>query len=129
MREILFRGKRLCNNKWMFGSLLCFENGNRFICCNNDGSHNHYKVDPESVGQYTGVKDIHGEKVFEHDLVKYQGFGSISESREIIMRIVFVDGEFLMQPVEKYAFESWPIRVSGERMEVIGNVYDKPVMF
>ena len=59
MREILFRGKRLCNSKMMFGSLFCCDDGDCYIVT-GDVHHSHYKVDPETVGQFTGLSDKNG---------------------------------------------------------------------
>lgn len=63
-REILFKGKRVDNGEWVYGDLLksyrlYVYDGKRFC-----------EVIPETIGQFTGLTDSEGERIFEDDIIK-----------------------------------------------------------
>ena len=137
MREILFRGKRCDNGEWVQGfyvradhhwhkngihkdwiALGASANGGWFAL------HNKYAVKAETVGQFTGLTDKNGKKIFEGDVVLYPWNDQDKPER---FTIKFKDGQFVASPV-KETEDYWDFMVGGysKEMEVIGNIHDNP---
>ena len=124
MREIIFRGKTSDANKWIEGYLFVSQEGGHYIVdTNNDGDNGIpvrlILVNPETVGQYTGLTDENGKKIFEGDIVKiYDGLGRCEGIGKIQWNELFLawhTGEC------KSMFGNYIASY-----EIIGNIYDNP---
>ena len=109
MREILFRGKRKKGDKrWVEGDLLHGYSG--FGITNRYYAGSSFEVVPETVGQYTGLTDKNGTRIFEGDIVKI--------SNDEIFEVKYEDGGF----TAGLFLGDWDYG----HVEVIGNIYDNP---
>ena len=133
MREILFRGKgdkKYNDGMWYFGVPIRCDDGDWQICTNNSKR----VVIPETIGQYTGVTDKNGERIFEGDIVKYKEackFGDNDEMEEaeeqyLCTNIVeFKNGRFFPLP-QRCDCEDYFFSYGSYDFEVIGNIHDNP---
>lgn len=124
MREMLFRGKRIDTGEWVYGDLIHRKiRGENIcvICVIADGFDGYigYEIDPSTVGQYTGLSDMCGKKIFEGDIVKRFWFGKIC-----IYQIDYDNGlaSFIGQADVKFTTFDYDSR----EFEIIGNIYDNP---
>lgn len=141
MRDILFRGKpnerfkdflllrkEYNEEGFVHGSLVLAEENRAYICiggyCSNrsivnNGRTTMVEVIPETVGQYTGLKDKNGKKIFEGDIVK---------TVEGPFKVVCEHGAFWLY--DELLLSNDHLDFLGsyktETIEVIGNVYDNP---
>ena len=68
-REIKFRGKRLSTREWVYGSLIQWKDGTMTIITENKEDHSEFYVNPDTVGQYTGLQDRNGKEIYEWDIL------------------------------------------------------------
>ena len=119
-REILFRGKSLLTGEWIeSGSLRQWDNGCVGLV---HPARRTEKVDPSTVGQYTGLKDRNGKRIFEGDIVRCR-----SRIDNADMVVIFEKGEFrlvLCEDYKEYETDGGFYRISCFEKEIIGNIHD-----
>ena len=148
MREILFRGKRVDNDEWVYGFLTCMNYIDVFtqkVCYDGEEelkycTVEHCQVDAHTVGQYTGLTDKNGKMIFEGDIcrVAYLGRRCDSNGRHypfenvMIEEVVLEKGAFCFKTTIEYITIYRPIgfdihgKPRTKYYEVIGDIHDNP---
>lgn len=121
MREILFRGKRRDNGDWVEGYVIKWDNGTTTI---DDGTLEtpSYVVEPATVGQYTGLLDKNGKRIFEGDILQCAMF-EYSKNRAAVMAERYNCGCCHLV----YGFSTCSDDVDiGRKSKIVGNIHDNP---
>ena len=122
IREVIFRGKRTDNGEWVKGYLYITHIGSHEI-----GSYDAeinierltFDVIPETVGQYTGLTDKNGVRIFEGDIV------SLVKHDGLIYKVVYVPCRYEL--VNSKGVNCFVLDIyKSENIEVIGNIHDNP---
>ena len=121
-REILFRGYSNDIQKWVYGSYLNDPTSGVPVIIREDGFDNRIKVNPETIGQFSGINDIEGNKIFEGDIIKipddWDTYGWYADGE---FEIIFSHGGFRLKPTNKNAKGGY--LEHDKEFSVIGTIY------
>lgn len=124
MREILFRAKRIDNGEWVEGYPVIYPSGKVEIfkeCGEPPDILLRCNIDPETICQYTGLKDKNDNRIWENDIVKIEnsmdeGIGNV----EFYDGMWYVDGEPSNSLYDIIEYDD------DAGVEIIGNIFDNP---
>lgn len=130
MREIKFRGKRLDNGEWLYGNLVelrnpfnpndapaCFIMPKEVNIAAPDSIAEQEVVDPDTIGQFTGLLDKHGKEIYEGDLVDFDNY---LQGRS---HIEFSSGCFRVESRNYTTTLTYHVSL---HTHIIGNIHDNP---
>lgn len=122
MVTIKFRGKRLDNKKWEYGDLMHDNRGGCYVIpIDAEALYREYKVAPDTVGQFSTLKDKNGKEIYAGDILK------AGEEKDLL-EVRFVRGVFAFLWNGDLDNEFPCNAPTHEWAEVVGNIHDNPEM-
>ena len=136
-REIIFRGKSIGTGEWLYGHLFNYgltapSNVPCISVCvptSWEEAYSLYAVHPDTIGQYTGLKDKDENKIFEGDILEYIGKRKDNMNKVYRRKVVFHEGMFalLSKELPAYSALNYHCMEDGRSAwSVIGNIHDNP---
>ena len=125
MRTIKFRGKSILTDEWLYGDLVHSADKKRTaILVNDKDSYDECEVDSETIGQFTGLYDANGKRIYEGDIVKWK-----ADNR--LYAVIFKWGMFYasVEVCNQEIYGGFPLHaLAGDEkdIEIVGNIYDNP---
>ena len=124
MREILFRGKCKIDGGWVYGCIFRNKEKTELLIRTDTDD---YPIKLDSLGQYTGLKDKNGTKIFEGDIVIFTDECDyphwFKRNDKILVKWDDITSRF--SPYVEYDSDCGEF-VNGGETEIIGNIYDNP---
>lgn len=118
MREILFRGKRKDNGEWIEG--LPQKIWGDWHIINLDDENTAYPIDPETLCQFTGLKDKNGKQIWENDIIKH-------EISDTIGAVKWYEEDYVGWCVDDVVIDEQQLTVEmWSECDVIGNIFNNP---
>ena len=130
MREILFRGKRVDNGEWIQGDIVQFPVHGVVRIVEQEPSYKDAEVDSDTVGQFTGLTDKNGRKIFEGDIIHLEYsqvfFGGVYFG-EYTAEVSYKEGCFITDGINNGDEIETPLSgFDNDELEIIGNIHDNP---
>ena len=141
-RKIIFRGYSDIHRQ-IYGDLKQYPDGDAYITENSDGESLSYQVEPDTIGQYTGIKDSKGNKIYEGDIIQF----TVPDGTIRLFVVEWAEEDRKLISLSGFEHDGNPVRICGwcfnwngfhlyptvidgipdnEKMTIVGNVHDNP---